>query len=81
MLERFRAERSDSVDRLRSLDRPEWGRTHEHPALGPLAAGDLLASWADHDLLHARQLIKRQHQFALADAGAFGCRYAGEWTA
>lgn len=43
--------------------------------------GDLLAAWADHDSLHARQIISRRHQRTELDAGGYSCRYAGEWTA
>jgi hypothetical protein len=81
MLGLFAGERADSLAWLRSLREPDWTRAHVHPRLGPLSAGDLLASWADHDILHARQLIKRHHQFTLSDAGSFACGYAGDWTA
>lgn len=81
LLDGFRAERADSIVWLRSLGTPDWDAAHEHPTLGILRAGDLLAAWADHDMLHARQLIKRRHQRTQLDAGPYSCRYAGEWTA
>ncbi|USN98625.1 MAG: DinB family protein [Phycisphaeraceae bacterium] len=77
----FRAERADSIAWLRSLDAPDWNAEHAHPKLGLFRAGDLLAAWADHDALHARQLVKRRHQLIVRDAGPYPCRYAGEWTA
>jgi hypothetical protein len=77
----FAAERATSVRWLRGLGAPDWSRAHEHAKFGPIRAGDLLSAWADHDLLHARQLIKRLHQRTVADGGPYSCRYAGEWTA
>jgi len=77
----FRRERAESTAWLRFLDAPDWGAAYQHPVIGPIRAGDLLSAWADHDSLHARQLIKRAHQHTLADAGPYSCRYAGEWTA
>jgi hypothetical protein len=77
----FRRERADSTAWLRSLNDSDWDASYEHPTIGPLRAGDLLAAWADHDTLHARQLIKRRHEQTLLNAGPYTCRYAGEWTA
>lgn len=77
----FRAERAASVAWLGGLVSPDWDSSYEHPTLGVFRAGDLLAAWADHDALHARQLIKRRHQQTVQDAGPYSCRYAGDWTA
>lgn len=77
-LARFDRERCASLAWLASLDAPDWSRTHEHPTIGPLAAGDLLASWAAHDLLHIRQLARRLYELVAARADPFGVRYAGE---
>lgn len=81
MLSAFRDERADSVAWLRGLDAPDWDASYTHAEFGVFRAGDLLASWADHDALHARQLIKRVHQQIQTEAGPYSCRYAGEWTA
>lgn len=64
---------------LGPLDQIDWSRAHHHPKGFVIHAGDLLASWADHDTLHARQLIKRRHQLIERAAGGYGCVYAGEW--
>lgn len=80
LLREFSAERAASVARLRSLDSPRWDASYTHPVIGEIRAGDLLGAWADHDALHARQLVKRTHQMILRDAGPYSCRYAGEWT-
>lgn len=83
VLSAFRDERVASVDWLRSLyadgESPDWDAGYTHPELGLLRAGDLLASWADHDALHARQLVKRRHEMIGSWAGAYSCAYAGSW--
>jgi hypothetical protein len=78
---RFVSLREQSLRWLRSLDSPDWNRTHEHPKFGPFRAGDLLAAWAAHDWLHLRQIAKRLYQIAGRDAGEYSTRYAGEWGA
>ncbi len=57
----------------------DWGCVHEHPVFGPIRAGDLLASWVDHDALHLRQIARRLHELAVRDAGEFSTLYAGAW--
>ena len=82
-LERFRREREDSLEWLETLARTsgtrDWERAHEHPALGTLRAGDLLAAWVAHDALHLRQLVQRAFQRARQMTSAFETRYAGDW--
>jgi len=80
-LDRFALERGASVAWLRSLPEPDWSLAASHPRLGLLRAGDLLASWAAHDALHLRQIAKRLHELASADAPGFDTGYAGEWRA
>ena len=76
----FARERADSATWLRSLtaDLP-WGGTYEHPQLGPLRAGDILAAWAAHDALHLRQLAQRRHQITERDLAPYSSAYAGLW--
>ena len=76
---RLRNENLAWLASLGPLDSIDWTRAHHHPKGFTIHAGDLLASWADHDTLHARQLIKRRHQLIERAAGGFGCLYAGEW--
>lgn len=80
VVRRFTSLRSQSVSWLRSLENPDWSRAHHEPQVGPIRAGDLVASWAAHDCLHLRQISKRMHQLAARDAGAYSTRYAGDWT-
>ena len=75
----FLAARRASLKWLNQLGAPDWTKTHTHPALGGLSAGDLLASWAAHDWLHLRQIAKRRHELTARDAGKFSIAYAGRW--
>jgi len=54
----FLSERERSLAWLASIQEPDWDRAREHPVAGSLSAGDLLASWVAHDLLHIRQLAR-----------------------
>lgn len=81
VMDRLLRERRASVAWLRAQARPDWSRAYQHPRFGPIAAGDLLASWAAHDALHLRQIAKRLWELAGRDAGAFAVRYAGDWAA
>lgn len=78
---RFCAQRQQSVVWLRSLDDVDWSLGHDLPQVGRLRAGDLLGSWAAHDQLHLRQIAKRLYQLAKRDSGGYSTDYAGEWRA
>ena len=78
-LVRFDGARAVSVGWLRSLDGPDWSRTHAHPKLGAISADDLLASWSAHDALHLRQIAKRMLQLTQRDAPGCSTGYAGAW--
>ena len=73
----FERERAASIEWLRGLESPDWGLVHRHPTIGPMAAGDVLVSWAAHDALHLRQFATRLVQLAERDASGFSTRYAG----
>jgi len=74
----FLTERRESVQWLRGLRNPEWASAKNHP-LGALSAGDLLASWTAHDLLHIRQLVRLHLQYVQQRARPYSTDYAGEW--
>jgi len=80
-LERFRRERAKSVGLLCRLKSPDWNRTHEHPVLGPVRAGDVMVSWAAHDMLHLRQIAKRRFELIGLAAPSYSSAYAGQWGA
>ena len=47
--------------------------------MGPLHAGDVLASWVAHDLLHIRQLARLHSQRVGELAAPVSIGYAGDW--
>src|SRR5690606_33478745 len=55
-LDRFLEERRHSVAWLRGLEGRDWALGYDHPRGGTIRAGDLLAAWLDHDLVHIRQI-------------------------
>lgn len=46
---------------------------------GPLTAGDLLASWLAHDLLHLRQLVELRYHLTAKSSQPHDLLYAGKW--
>lgn len=76
-LGRFLDERRRSVAWLRGLGAAPLGAVHEHPTLGPVRAGDLLASWLAHDLIHLRQITRLQYVWLERAAAPYRVDYAG----
>ena len=74
----FLAERERSLAWLASLSAPDWSREYRAP-FGPITAGDLLASWAAHDLLHTRQLVELRRARLLGQTTGHSTQYAGDW--
>jgi hypothetical protein len=77
-LEGFLSAREASLAWLSELVTPNWETTYEAP-WGPIAAGDLFASWVVHDLLHMRQLLELHWAYATAELAPFSGQYAGDW--
>ncbi len=77
-LQRFLGERQKSLDWLGTLQDPAWENMHQFPH-GPIQAGDILASWAAHDLLHIRQLTRLHWEYLNLNAAPYQTRYAGSW--
>jgi hypothetical protein len=77
LLHGFREARRGSAAWLRGLAQPDWDRARAHPRLGVLRAGDLLVSWAAHDLRHLAQVARIQHALAARDAAPYSVAYAG----
>lgn len=78
-LRRFLDERLASVAWLRSLpEDTDWTTEKRHPRFPTMHAGSLLAAWVAHDLLHIRQIAKRQYQLTQRDAEGFDLGYAGD---
>lgn len=77
-LQDFLTAREESLDWLRSLESPEWDRRFEAP-FGRIRAGDVMAAWAAHDLLHTRQLVELKWTCLAHQIEPYDVRYAGEW--
>ena len=81
LLAAFLEERRASLAWLRGLDDgADWDAAYEHAELGTLTAGDLLTSWAAHDVLHLRQILARLYRLVEAAGAPHGTRYAGPLT-
>jgi hypothetical protein len=71
--EKARARSLRELDELR-LTPGDLGRKGRHPDFGPVTLGQLLATWALHDLNHLRQIVEalaRQHAEAVGPWRAF----------
>lgn len=77
-LQGFRIERERSLAWLDGLVAPDWSREYQ-ASFGPITAGDLLASWAAHDLLHTRQLVELRRARLLMQTAPHRTQYAGDW--
>jgi hypothetical protein len=77
-IQNFRRERDQSLTWLSELKDPNW---ESFPSLpwGKLTAGDMLASWLAHDLLHIRQLVELRYALTALDCAPHQVSYAGEW--
>ena len=74
----FVAAREDSVIWLRELSSPNWEATYNAP-FGQIKAGDLLAAWGGHDLLHLRQLVELHWSYLVREVEPYRVEYAGQW--
>ena len=77
-LEGFLTAREESLQWLRGLESAEWTAGYEAP-FGRIRAGDILAAWAAHDVLHLRQLVELKWAYLVQVAEPYGVRYAGIW--
>jgi hypothetical protein len=71
-------EREKSLAWLKSLTDPDWKKTIQFK-WGSLSAGDLLASWLTHDILHLRQLVELRYELTKANSAPYDVTYAGKW--
>ncbi len=78
-LQGFLAERAASLAWLRGLTAPDWDARVETPWGWSITAGDMLAAWAAHDVLHLRQLVELQWGYTAQLAAPRTTLYAGEW--
>ncbi len=74
----FLAERQTSLAWLGALAEPDWDATNPVP-WGVISAGEMLAAWVAHDLLHLRQLVELHWFLATTHMAPHRPDYAGEW--
>lgn len=77
-LESFLAARAESLEWLAGLGEVDWSTAFQAP-FGTIRAGDFLASWAAHDVLHLRQLVELHWAYLVRAAEPYAVEYAGEW--
>lgn len=77
-VQNFKQERAQSLIWLRELKGANWETTYTAP-FGPIRAGDLLAAWVAHDILHLRQLVELHWAYANQMLHPYSVRYAGDW--
>ena len=79
-LDAFLAEREASITWLEGLDSPDWDLTIQATFVDEtitLSAGDILASWVDHDWAHLRQMIKLLHAWLEKETAPYSTMYGG----
>jgi hypothetical protein len=77
-LDNFLDARKESLAWLEGLTSPNWEAAFQVP-WGQIAAGDMLASWVAHDLLHLRQLVELHRAYVVRLADPHKVDYAGPW--
>lgn len=78
MKEKFYAERSKSLDWLKSLSNMNWDVSYTSE-FGTLSAGEMLASWVAHDNLALRQFVELRRARIENITKPYSVAYAGDW--
>lgn len=77
-LQGFLEARAESLEWLRGLGEVDWAQEHQAP-FGTIRAGDFLAAWVAHDVLHMRQLVELKWAYLVQEVAPYDVEYAGEW--
>lgn len=78
-LQKFLQEREKSIEWLKTIENPKWENSRRLPQI-TLSAGDLLASWLAHDLLHIKQITRLHYDYINFISEPYKTLYAGNWT-
>jgi len=78
-LDNFLEEREQSIAWLNGLAAPSWENVHAFSSSRSIAAGDMLAAWVAHDLLHIRQLVELHWDYHARSTQSIALDYAGIW--
>ncbi|MBM3152305.1 MAG: DinB family protein [Chloroflexi bacterium] len=76
---KFIEARQRSIAWLDTLGSPDLGSSGTAPWGGQVEAGDMLAAWISHDLLHMRQLVELRHAYSVELLKPYNGAYAGDW--
>jgi hypothetical protein len=76
--ENFFAERSKSLDWLKSISNANWDLAYSSE-FGTLSAGELFASWVAHDNLALRQFVELRRKRIENITDPYSIAYAGDW--
>jgi hypothetical protein len=77
-LDGFLSAREESLTWLQGLGEAELAQQFQAP-FGSIRAGDILASWVAHDVLHMRQLLELKWTYLVAAVEPYTITYAGVW--
>ncbi len=75
-LAEFKAARERTLTWLATLRDEDMASLHTHPRFGSMSAGDLLAAWVAHDLLHLAQICRANIARAQELAAPYSTAYA-----
>src|SRR5690606_2604807 len=75
----FMQERQKSLAWLRGLDGVDWTQPVPYTKWVGFRAGDVLASWVAHDVLHQRQLVELRYDILKNVLSGYDVQYAGDW--
>lgn len=78
MLAKWAGERAKSLAWLDNLGSPDWSAVTTNQ-FGSMRAGDMLAAWVRHDILHMRQLVELKHMRVVEMNEPYDGGYAGDW--
>jgi hypothetical protein len=68
--------RAANLELIADIEPEDLGRSARHPDLGPVTLGEVLHTWAAHDLNHTMQAERALMQPFIAGSGAFRVRFA-----
>jgi hypothetical protein len=74
LLDTFASLRRENIAALRAMNlQPgDLARTGQHPALGEVTLGQLIATWATHDLDHLHQIVRTLARQYAGEVGPWG---------
>jgi hypothetical protein len=79
VIAQWSAERENSIAWFKTLESANWDQAAIAPWGGELRAGDMLASWVAHDMLHMRQLVELHWAWHQHVIDPYSSGYAGDW--